>query len=60
MIAVHADLVAASSELGFKAPYLNVPFFLVRAAGFFTVWVLGALLLFRWSRSDECVPWTRC
>ncbi len=37
-----------------KRPYLNVPFFLVRAAIYFAVWTLVAHLLRRWSvRQDQ-------
>jgi hypothetical protein len=32
-----------------KRPYLNVPFFLARAAGYFVVWIAVATLLRRWS-----------
>jgi len=32
-----------------RRPYLNVPFFLARAAVYFGVWILVAHLLFRWS-----------
>jgi hypothetical protein len=32
-----------------KAAYLNVPFFLVRAAVYFTVWITVGVLLRRWS-----------
>ena len=43
------ELVAADPILRMKQPYLNVPFFLVRAAFFFAVWSLLASLLSRWS-----------
>ncbi len=37
-----------------KRPYLNVPFFLGRAAFYFTVWIVVATLLRRWSvRQDS-------
>ncbi|HEX7051827.1 MAG TPA: hypothetical protein VF188_16595 [Longimicrobiales bacterium] len=32
-----------------KRPYLNVPFFLVRAAAYFATWTVVAVLLRRWS-----------
>jgi len=37
-----------------RAPYLNLPFFLLRAALYFAVWVLVSHLLWRWSvRQDQ-------
>ena len=39
----------ARSELGSKADYLNTPFFLVRAALYFTIWLGLAFWLNRWS-----------
>jgi len=38
-----------------KAPYLNVPFFAIRGAFYFVVWIVVAWLLRRWSlgRDDE-------
>lgn len=39
--------------LRWKAPYLNVPFFLVRAALFFVVWSFVALAYYRGSRGQD-------
>ena len=39
--------------LQWKAPYLNVPFFLIRAAVFFGSWSFIALLYYRGSRSQD-------
>ena len=39
--------------LRWKAPYLNVPFFLIRAALCFGIWSLIALLYYRLSRSQD-------
>jgi hypothetical protein len=36
-----------------KRPYLNGPFFLVRAVSYFALWVLIAYLLLRWSRRQD-------
>ena len=36
-----------------KAPYLNEPFFIARAALFFLIWSLLAHLLVRWSRRQD-------
>lgn len=40
----HADVVAADAILQKKAPYLNVPFWLGRAALYFVLWTLLATL----------------
>src|SRR5262249_38066580 len=40
---------ASGAELGPKVDYLNFPFFLVRAAIYFMIWLGSALLLRRWS-----------
>jgi hypothetical protein len=39
--------------LRWKAPYLNVPFFLIRAALYFGIWSLIALLYYRGSRGQD-------
>ena len=39
--------------LQWKAPYLNVPFFLVRAALYFGIWSFLALLYYRGSRGQD-------
>jgi hypothetical protein len=39
--------------LRWKAPYLNVPFFLIRAAIYFAVWTFMALLYYRGSRGQD-------
>jgi hypothetical protein len=49
----HADVVAADPVLQHKHAYLNVPFFLIRAAGYFIVWNLLAWLLNRWSADED-------
>jgi hypothetical protein len=49
-----ADLVAHDEVLRHKQLYLNTPFFLVRAALYFTVWNALAYFLNRWSlRQDQ-------
>jgi len=45
----HADVVAADPVLTHKAPYLNVPFFLARAALYFALWAGLALVIVRLS-----------
>ena len=49
----HADVVAADELLQKKAGYLNVPFFLVRAAIYFVLWSLLVFLLNRWSHQQD-------
>jgi hypothetical protein len=45
--------VAHDKDLQWKQPYLNVPFFFVRAALYFAVWVLFAYVLNRWSSQQD-------
>lgn len=45
--------VAASELLQLKTPYLNVPFFIGRAALYFAVWLGLAYLLNRWSLEQD-------
>jgi hypothetical protein len=46
---VNRELVAQDALLQHKQPYLNVPFFLLRALSYFVVWSGIVLLLRRWS-----------
>ncbi len=52
----HPDLVSSDPLLQHKQPYLNIPFFLVRAVIYFAVWLLLAWLLKRWSRRQPRSP----
>lgn len=45
----HADVVAAHPVLQEKSKYLNLPFFTVRAAIYFAIWLALAYFLNRWS-----------
>lgn len=45
--------VAHDDNLQHKKPYLNVPFALVRTAGYFAVWIALATLLSRWSKQQD-------
>ncbi len=45
----HADVVAQDELLQAKAGYLNVPFFVIRAAIYFVIWIGIAWLLRKWS-----------
>ena len=44
---------AHDALLRWKAPYLNVPFFLIRAALYFGIWSFIALLYYRGSRGQD-------
>src|SRR5262249_19180377 len=50
------DAVAADPKLQTKHVYLNVPFFLGRAALYFLIWIALASLLVRWSRERDTTP----
>jgi hypothetical protein len=47
------EKVAADEDLQHKMPYLNVTWFLIRAAGYFAIWNVLQLLLNRWSRQYD-------
>jgi hypothetical protein len=49
----HHDAVARDALLRWKAPYLNVPFFLIRAALYFGCWSFIAVLYYRGSRGQD-------
>jgi hypothetical protein len=49
----HADVVAADEVLRHKAPYLNTPFFLLRAAIYFAVWNGLSYFLNKWSVDQD-------
>jgi hypothetical protein len=49
----HANLVAADPLLKHKAPYLNVPFFLGRAAFYFAGWMFLSWWFNRWSLKED-------
>jgi hypothetical protein len=49
----HADVVAANPLLQHKQSFLNVPFFLIRAAVYFICWFIFVVLLNRWSREQD-------
>ena len=49
----HADAVAEDALLRWKAPYLNVQFFLIRAALFFVIWSFIAIVYSRGSRGQD-------
>lgn len=47
------EMVAVDKILQFKAPYLNVPFFLTRAAVYFVIWTILAYTLSAWSLQQD-------
>ena len=49
----HEDVVAQDIILQHKSPYLNSTFFIVRAAGYFTLWLILGWLLNRWSAEQD-------
>ena len=49
----HADVVAHDPILQAKAVYLNIPFFLARAAFYFAVWIAVIFFLNRWSSEQD-------
>jgi hypothetical protein len=49
----HEEEIAKHPVLALKTKYLNVPFFTVRAAIYFAVWILLAYLLTRWSTLQD-------
>jgi hypothetical protein len=49
----HAKIVAADEILQHKQVYLNVPFFLIRAAAYFAGWMLLSWLFNRWSARED-------
>ncbi|MDQ3248531.1 MAG: hypothetical protein M3Q45_04910, partial [Chloroflexota bacterium] len=49
----HTEAVAEDPLLQSKAPYLNEPFFLARAAFYFIVWIGIALVLHRWAHVQD-------
>ena len=49
----HADIVAHDPVMLHKAVYLNVPFFLIRAAIYFAGWLLIAYFLYNWSDEQD-------
>ncbi len=52
----HADVVAHDELLQAKAPYLNVPFYVVRSVIYFVIWIGIAYLLRKWSLQLDNEP----
>jgi hypothetical protein len=49
----HHEVVEQDALLQWKAPFLNIPFFLTRAAIYFACWSFIAVLYFRGSRGQD-------
>ncbi|HEV8129884.1 MAG TPA: hypothetical protein VGQ81_01430 [Acidobacteriota bacterium] len=49
----HPEIVEQSEVLRHKQAYLNVPFFLVRVLLYFSIWLLLAYFLNKWSREQD-------
>ncbi len=49
----HSDAVAHDHLLQEKAPYLNIPFFIIRTAIFFAVWTVFGRLLYKFSIQND-------
>lgn len=49
----HAEVVAKDPVLLQKSAYLNMPFFLVRAAIYFAIWITLSLCLNKWSLEQD-------
>ena len=49
----HPEVVAADELLRHKQPYLNVPFFLIRAAIYFGGWLFLSWFFNRWSELED-------
>ena len=49
----HADVMAEDVLLRQKERYLNVPFFLLRSAIYFIIWIGIALILHRWAQTQD-------
>jgi hypothetical protein len=49
----HEATMAADEVVRAKRAYLNVPFFVVRAAVYFAVWIALAFVMARWSRAQD-------
>lgn len=47
------NVIAANPVIAAKTLYLNVPFFIIRALLYFSVWIGTAWLLVRWSKQQD-------
>jgi hypothetical protein len=49
----HSEIVAQDAVLQAKSSYLNVPFFIFRAAVYFGAWIIVSYFLNRWSAQQD-------
>ena len=49
----HAEVLAEDPVVKFKQPYLNLPFFTIRAVVYFAIWGTLAFLLNKWSLEQD-------
>jgi hypothetical protein len=49
----HPELVARDPVLQHRSPYMNPPFFLIRAVVYFTIWTFWTHLLNKWSWEED-------
>jgi hypothetical protein len=56
----HTDAMRADAVLRLKMPYLNVPFFVARAAVYFAAWTALVFFLTKWSREQDLTGDPRC
>lgn len=49
------EVVAADEDLQHKQPYLNVPFFIARAIGYFVIWLIITFVLNRWADQEDAI-----
>ena len=49
----HAEVLAEDPVVKFKQPYLNLPFFTIRALVYFAIWGTLAFLLNKWSLEQD-------
>lgn len=47
------EVVANDPILQHKVPYLNMPFFIARAIGYYVIWTAITLLLIKWSNEED-------
>jgi hypothetical protein len=49
----HPEVVAEEHAVALKTPYLNIPFWIIRAVLYFVIWIGMAFLLNRWSDDED-------
>lgn len=49
----HSNVVHGDEAVAHRSPYMNVDFFLARAALYFSIWLVFAYLLNKWSAAED-------